>query len=151
MRYKSNIWYQTGGDVNPAQHGGIFCLADGDRTTCVEIDSTEDTDIDDGPFVVTRIDIDDDDLRKFLANDGARASMDFPDEWRADMRLTRALRFAIAEDFMRYQGSSWQGDSVVCGADGLPFDAAIDWDGTPVDMAAFSKEAARWLLERMEG
>lgn len=151
-RLRNGIWYQTGGDVNPAAYGGVFCKADGRYTTCVEVNPTEETDIRGGPFVVVRINVDDVDLREFLKDKGAMESMDCPEEWTPDMRLTRALKFTIVEEFIRYKGASWGGDVTICSADGIPFrrvGGSYCRTGA-VKFSAFREEERRWNAERRE-
>lgn len=149
MRFKLNTWYHTGGDVNPAQHGGVFCSIDEfNRVTCIELDALDDCE--DGPWCVTQIDVDDADLRTFLGNESARASMDFPPEWTPTMRLTTALRFAIAEDFVRYQGASWQGEvSIVSSLDELPFEVEgmPSFRGRPLTSEEFRRAVLDWVDE----
>ena len=105
-RYRRNVWYQIGGDMNPMDYSGTFARIDGDRIDVLHIDSTIDS-VGEGealdvgyPYWTKEACSDDADLRAFLADKYVRSSMDLPEEWTADMPFTRALRFGIASEAM---------------------------------------------------
>jgi hypothetical protein len=107
-RYRRNVWYQIGGDMNPMDYSGTFARTDGNAIEVLHIDSTIDSvgereALDVGyPYWTKEACYDDADLRAFLGDDSARRSMNLPEEWTPDMPLTRALRFAIADAAMIY-------------------------------------------------